>query len=67
MDEKFTANEIEKLKIEFYEAPVEELFNTFRDRNLTRGELGVLSSVNQRLWLQYKDLDEFIKMISPER
>ncbi len=59
--------EIKKLKKEFSEAPIEELFNTFRDRSLTRGEFGVLSSVNQRLWLQYKDLDDFIKMISGDK
>ncbi len=41
-------------------APIEELFDTFRGRTLSRGELGVLSSVNQRLWLQYRELTEFL-------
>ncbi len=64
---KFSTREIKELKMEFYEAPLEELFDTFRDRRLTRGELGVLSSVNQRLWLQYKDLYDFLDNISGEK
>jgi len=27
----------------------------------SRGELGVLSALNQKLWLQYKELDDFLK------
>ncbi len=35
-------------------------YDTFKNRNLTKGELGVLSSVNQKLWLQYKELVTFL-------
>jgi len=62
----FSTEEVENLKRELHMMPVEELFNTFRNRYLSRGELGVLSSLNQRLWLQYKDLDDFVEMISNE-
>lgn len=42
-------------------APIEELFHAFARRVRSRGELGELSSLNQRLWLQYKELDSFLK------
>lgn len=42
-------------------APIEELFKTYAGRVRSRGELGVLSSLNQKLWLQYKELTEFSK------
>ena len=40
-------------------APIERLFHTFARRVRSRGELGELSSLNQRLWLQYRELDRF--------
>ncbi len=42
-------------------APVEQLFQTYAGRVRSRGELGVLSSLNQKLWLQYKELDRFLQ------
>ncbi len=44
-------------------APLEELFTTYAKRVRSRGELGVLSSLNQRLWLQYAELADFLKQI----
>jgi hypothetical protein len=44
-------------------APIEELFTTYAKRVRSRGELGVLSSLNQRLWLQYVELVDFLKQI----
>ena len=56
-------DEIFKAKTKLASAPVKELFDTFKNRELDRGELGVLSSVNQRLWQQYRDLNDFIEFI----
>ncbi len=42
------------------EAPLEKLFTTFAQHVRSRGELGQLSSMNQRLWLQYLELKQFL-------
>jgi hypothetical protein len=42
------------------EAPIQQLFETYARRVRSQGERGVLSSLNQRLWLQYRDLDQFL-------
>ncbi|MHB8519713.1 MAG: hypothetical protein ACYDH9_03035 [Limisphaerales bacterium] len=42
-------------------APVENLFRTFARRVRSKGELGELSSLNQRVWLQYRELDDFLR------
>ena len=42
------------------EAPLRELFETYARRIRSRGELGILSSLNQRLWLQYRELRRFL-------
>jgi hypothetical protein len=41
-------------------APMKELFQTFALRVRSRGELGELSSLNQKVWLEYRDLDQFL-------
>jgi hypothetical protein len=41
-------------------APVEALFQTYARSVRSRGELGVLSSLNQRLWLQYEELRKLL-------
>lgn len=41
-------------------APMEKLFHTFARRVRSRGELGELSSLNQRLGLQYRELERFL-------
>ncbi len=41
-------------------APIEKLFETYANRVRSRGELGVLSSLNQKLWLQYRELRDFL-------
>lgn len=45
---------------EFASAPIEALFRTFSQRVRSRGELGELSSLNQKLWLEYRELDQFL-------
>ncbi|MBN2091322.1 hypothetical protein JW964_17050, partial [candidate division KSB1 bacterium] len=42
-------------------APIKDLFETFCKRLRSRGELGVLSSMNQRLWREYWLLMEFLQ------
>ena len=41
-------------------APIQELLETYAQRVRSRGELGVLSALNQKLWLQYRELDRFL-------
>ena len=45
------------------EAPMEKLFVTFASRVRSRGELGALSSLNQRVWGEYLLLNEFLREI----
>lgn len=42
-------------------APLEELFTTYAARVRSPGERGVLCSLNQRLWLQYQELLDFLE------
>lgn len=41
-------------------APVEELIETYVSRTESRGEMGILSSINQRLWNNYLRLEEYL-------
>jgi hypothetical protein len=41
-------------------APIEQLFRAYASRVRSKGDLGVLSSLNQRLWLQYRELQQFL-------
>ena len=52
---------------ELSSAPVEELFRTFARRVRSRGELGELSSLNQKLWLQYRESERFLASVEPGR
>ena len=42
------------------EAPLEDLFRVYASRVRSRGELGVLSSMNQKLYNEYRELMKFI-------
>jgi len=44
----------------FDEAPMERLFRVYASRVRSRGELGVLSSLNQKLFNEYNDLKRFL-------
>jgi hypothetical protein len=44
----------------FKQAPVEQLFKTFAAKVSSRGELGELSSLNQKLWTEYLQLQSFL-------
>lgn len=54
-------NQLEEAKRSFEKAPIEALFKTYTRRVRSRGELGVLSSLNQKLWLHYLDLKNFLE------
>jgi hypothetical protein len=65
IDSKQRASRIERARIALKAAPIEELFKTYAGRVRSRGELGVLSSLNQKLWLQYREIDHFLNTIAP--
>jgi dienelactone hydrolase len=48
-------------------APLEFLVRTYASRVRSRGELGVLSSLNQRVWQQYAELRTWINTVDPSR
>jgi hypothetical protein len=54
------SREVGAARAAFNAAPVEALFRTFARRVRSKGELGELSSLNQRLWLAYKELQRFL-------
>jgi hypothetical protein len=66
--EKISPTEIAPLlataKASLQSAPLESLFQVYASRVRSRGELGVLSSLNQRLWLQYRELKRFTDSFS---
>ena len=57
---------ISEAKKSFESAPIEQLFKTFARRVRSRGELGELSSLNQKLWLQYLDIKNFLEKVKAE-
>lgn len=42
-------------------APIREMFDTYMERIHSRGELGVLSSLNQRVWREYQELKSYLE------
>lgn len=44
-------------------APVEKMFEVYSSRIRSRGELGVLSSINQKLWVLYEELLEYFETV----
>ncbi|MBO9636177.1 MAG: hypothetical protein J7578_23945, partial [Chitinophagaceae bacterium] len=47
---------LQEARRQFEKAPVERLFKTFAARVQSRGELGQLSALNQKLWSEYVSL-----------
>ncbi len=43
------------------QAPLQELFRVYASRVRSKGEMGVLSSLNQKLWVQYRELKIFME------
>lgn len=48
-------------KSTFGKAPVQELFQVFAAKVRSRGELGELSALNQKLWVEYLSLKKFLE------
>ena len=46
---------------ELESAPIEELIRTYVSRTGSRGEMGILTSINQRLWNNYLLLKNYLK------
>lgn len=57
---KYTIEECRAAYAALDSAPVEEMFETYTARVNSRGELGVLSSLNQRVWSMYIGLKEYL-------
>jgi len=55
-----SSKEIERCKKIIETAPIKDLFRVYASRVRSKGELGVLSSMNQKLWLQYLELMDFL-------
>ncbi len=64
-DQMMTAEALHAAQKSLSEAPLERLFSVYASRVRSRGELGVLSSMNQKLFNEYKDLRNFLSMASP--
>ena len=58
------AQAIKDVRASFQAAPIERLFRVYASRVRSRGELGVLSSINQKLGLEYRELKEFLDAYS---
>lgn len=55
------AEQLSAAKQAFEKAPVERLYKTFAGKVSSRGELGELSSLNQKLWSEYLELKKFLQ------
>jgi hypothetical protein len=60
MDNPLPSREVQEARRELAAAPIEELLLTFVRRVRSRGELGELSALNQKLWLEYRELARFL-------
>jgi hypothetical protein len=63
VDRAQLAQEIGRAKADLDSAPIRELFAAYAANTGSRGELGVLSSLNQKLWLQYRELQAFLTSV----
>ena len=58
---RLSKQNIENSKMQLKKAPMEEMLTVFASRVRSRGELGELSSINQRVWREYQLLIEFLE------
>jgi hypothetical protein len=47
-------------------APIADLFRTYARRIRSKGELGELSAMNQKLWLTYREMEQFLTNAAKE-
>ncbi|RPH33706.1 hypothetical protein EHM92_08115, partial [bacterium] len=64
LDQKDIASALVAARRSLDEAPLDKLFTVYASRVRSRGELGVLSSMNQKLFNEYKDLQHFLSKAS---
>lgn len=50
------SNALKKLE----SAPLKAMYDSYVERVNSRGELGVLSSINQRVWSHYQELQKYL-------
>ena len=60
----YTKEQIGQAKNTLKKAPVEKMITVFASRVRSRGELGELSSINQKVWGEYQQLNAFLKNIN---
>jgi len=58
---RLTRQSIENAKRSLTNAPIEEMIKVFASKVRSRGELGELSSINQRVWTEYQLLNAFLE------
>lgn len=58
---KHNAAEYREVYNKLQSAPMKAMFDTYVKRVNSQGELGVLSSMNQRIWREYSDLKIFLE------
>ena len=58
----YTGGEFKTALEKLESAPVKEMITTYMERINSRGELGVLSSINQRVWSQFKELKKYLEL-----
>jgi hypothetical protein len=56
----YSENDYKTALDRLHAAPLKEMFDTYIQRINSRGELGALSSLNQRVWSQYQDLQNYL-------
>ena len=64
LDDKAMASSVVAARKSLDEAPLKKLFAVYASRVRSRGEMGVLSSMNQKLFNEYKDLKDFLRKAS---
>lgn len=60
-DVKYLIRDYEDAYHKLIAAPIKDMFETYIKRINSRGELGVLSSLNQRVWREYNDLKIYLE------
>ena len=58
---RFTKGEYEKAYETLLNAPIEKLIRTYASKVNSRGGMGVLTSINQRMWTQYEHLKSWLE------
>lgn len=60
-DKPISIKDREEALQQLLSAPIEQLFKVYAAKVRSQGELGTLSSLNQRLWTTYKELKDFLE------